>query len=70
MPIFMALTRAPQNVDTQFHGKPTNGPVADIWSEKGRSPGYTLSVKLPKEFLKQDMGLRNRIDVFYSVAHC
>jgi len=43
MPIFMKLTRAgqrfAQNVGTQFHEKPTNGLVADIWSEKGRSPG-------------------------------
>ena len=40
--IFMKLTRDrrfAQNVCTQFHEKPTNGLVADIWSGKGRSPG-------------------------------
>lgn len=65
----MKLTRAPKrfalNVGIQFREKLTNGLVVDIWSEKGRSPGQTLSGKLPKEFLKQDMGLRNRIDVLY-----
>jgi hypothetical protein len=38
-PIFMKLRRArqrsAQNVCTQFHGNPTNGSVADSWSEKG-----------------------------------
>jgi len=69
----MKLTRArqgfAQNVGTQFHGKPTNGLISDIWSEKGRSPGYILAVKLPKQFLKQDMGLRNRVDILHSVAN-
>jgi len=73
MPIFMKLTRGrqrfAQDVGTQFHGKPTYGFVADIWSENGRSPGYSLSVKLTKQFLKQEMGLRNRVDILYSVAH-
>lgn len=36
---------------------------------RGRSAGYTVSVKLPKQSLKQEMGLRNRTDALCSAAH-